>query len=310
MKFNGSTMRTNGYTKWIILFLVLFVPGLYVFNNFMFGLNYDEDITLKDDDFIAEYEADDPRLIEHIRKHYLIPPNSRETPYNLNNPDGKDFSHKRQSTIVDDILKNKRNGFFFEVGGYDGETYSNSLYFEKYLNWTGILVEPDGANLKRLRSKNRKAWVVKSCVDSGNRPRKMKLWGAMDIGALEPYMTPGRRFLTRLWRPTKTTTVWCFPFYSILLAVNQTKLDYFVLDVEGSEVPVLRSIPWEKVDITVVQMEYMVFGGLYWDRDESAKRRDEMRQFMRETLPQYKEHSVVFLDLIYVKDTDKSNSAR
>lgn len=46
----------------------------------------------------------------------------------------------------------------------------------------------------------------------------------------------------------------------------------------------------------------MVFQGVYWDKDLSNQRKDEMRKFMKENLPQYKEHKIVFLDIIYVKD--------
>jgi len=45
--------------------------------------------------------------------------------------------------------------------------------------------------------------------------------------------------------------VQCFPLYSYLLALNRTKVDYFSLDVEGSELDVLRTIPFEKLDIRV-----------------------------------------------------------
>lgn len=43
----------------------------------------------------------------------------------------------------------------------------------------------------------------------------------------------------------------CFSFYSILLAVGNPVVDYFSLDVEGAELPILKSIPWEKVNIKV-----------------------------------------------------------
>ena len=50
--------------------------------------------------------------------------------------------------------------------------------------------------------------------------------------------------------------VQCFPLYSILLALNQTRVDYFSLDVEGAEEGVLNSIPWDKVDIRTMSIEY------------------------------------------------------
>ena len=46
--------------------------------------------------------------------------------------------------------------------------------------------------------------------------------------------------------------VQCFPFYSILLAVGRTDVDYFGLDVEGAEYKILETIPWHKVNIKVI----------------------------------------------------------
>ena len=43
----------------------------------------------------------------------------------------------------------------------------------------------------------------------------------------------------------------CFPLYSYLAALNVTTVDYFSLDVEGAEFSILKTIPWNKVDIKV-----------------------------------------------------------
>ncbi len=45
----------------------------------------------------------------------------------------------------------------------------------------------------------------------------------------------------------------CFPLYSLLLAIGRTEIDYFSLDVEGSEYKILQTIPWLKVDIKVIK---------------------------------------------------------
>ena len=49
--------------------------------------------------------------------------------------------------------------------------------------------------------------------------------------------------------------VQCFPLYSILLSSGRTNIGYFSLDIEGAEMNVLRTIPWDKVDIKVIQIE-------------------------------------------------------
>jgi hypothetical protein len=37
------------------------------------------------------------------------------------------------------LFKQKRKGFFIEAGAFDGESFSNTLYLEKRLGWTGLL---------------------------------------------------------------------------------------------------------------------------------------------------------------------------
>ena len=49
---------------------------------------------------------------------------------------------------------------------------------------------------------------------------------------------------------------YCFPLYSIMLAMNRTTIDYFSLDVEGFELDILRTIPFDKLDIKTLSVEY------------------------------------------------------
>ena len=51
--------------------------------------------------------------------------------------------------------------------------------------------------------------------------------------------------------------VQCFPLYSLLLALNQTRVDFFSLDVEGDELKVLKTIPYKEVDIKMLTVEFV-----------------------------------------------------
>ncbi len=55
---------------------------------------------------------------------------------------------------------------------------------------------------------------------------------------------------------SKAKPTQCLPLYSLLLALNQTRVDYFSLDVEGAELKVLKTIPFKKLDIRVITAEY------------------------------------------------------
>ncbi|VDI69266.1 Hypothetical predicted protein [Mytilus galloprovincialis] len=48
----------------------------------------------------------------------------------------------------------------------------------------------------------------------------------------------------------------CFPLYSLMLALNRTTIDFFSLDVEGDEVNVLKTIPFDKLNIKMMTVEY------------------------------------------------------
>ena len=50
----------------------------------------------------------------------------------------------------------------------------------------------------------------------------------------------------------------CLPLYTILLALGNPTVNYFSLDIEGAEYPVLQTIPWDKVDIQVQSLPRIV----------------------------------------------------
>ena len=47
---------------------------------------------------------------------------------------------------------NFKDGFYIECGAYDGLNQSNTWYFEKELNWKGILIEPNKKIFKILKN--------------------------------------------------------------------------------------------------------------------------------------------------------------
>ena len=72
-------------------------------------------------------------LFRKKRKGFSIK-TSVETPY---------YSQYGQDKIINErIFNSKRNGFFVDIGANDGITGSNTYFFEKELNWTGVCIEP------------------------------------------------------------------------------------------------------------------------------------------------------------------------
>lgn len=192
--------------------------------------------------------ADDSRLIELIRDYYLVAPSNK--PYSLDHPDSLDNS-RGQAPIIDNMLKYKENGFYVESGAYDGEILSNTLLFERMRNWNGVLVEPNPDVFKKLMKKNRNAYAINACLSTEPYPTKKVLTGtSLQAKVLSQKSSKKRK------QKKQQKLVQCFPLYSILLALNQTSIDYFSLDVEGDEKGVLGTIPWQKVKIDMLSVEY------------------------------------------------------
>jgi hypothetical protein len=101
----------------------------------------------------------------------VIYPN-RSDPYRLSNAycisKSKCWSQINQDLEVSKLLQGMRNGFFMEAGGFDGETHSNSLYFEKYLDWNGILIEANPRLCSHIIRKCRKSMLVCGGISTNN----------------------------------------------------------------------------------------------------------------------------------------------
>ena len=65
--------------------------------------------------------------------------------------------------IKKNFFEGKKNGFFIEIGAYDGITGSNCYHFERFLNWDGIAIEPSNVQFEKLK-RNRKCKVLNNAI--------------------------------------------------------------------------------------------------------------------------------------------------
>ena len=75
-------------------------------------------------------------------------------------------SESHQDRFAISILKNKRNGFFVELGSASPKFSNNTFFMELYLGWHGIMVEMDPkyeASYKEIRHNS--VHVMKNALD-------------------------------------------------------------------------------------------------------------------------------------------------
>ena len=49
----------------------------------------------------------------------------------------------------------------------------------------------------------------------------------------------------------------CIPITTMMLALQQTRIDFLSLDVEGFELPILRTIRWDLISVRSMAVEYV-----------------------------------------------------
>ena len=69
------------------------------------------------------------------------------------------------------LFRNKKNGVFVDIGAYDGICGSNTYFFEKHLNWTGMCIEPSPDAFEKLE-KNRQSKCIRGCAWNKNEKKK------------------------------------------------------------------------------------------------------------------------------------------
>ena len=69
----------------------------------------------------------------------------RDHMHGQNGEDAAIFAHFFQ--------ERRGDGVYVEVGAYDGRTYSNSLFFEVALGWSGVLVEAHAVTIPACTSR-------------------------------------------------------------------------------------------------------------------------------------------------------------
>ncbi|XP_018010977.2 uncharacterized protein LOC108668302 [Hyalella azteca] len=111
----------------------------------------------------------DEAVIQAARETLIAP--AREGPYYLDNPRQKFYSQDGQDKYVKKIFRDMKGCFFFEVGALTGESLSNTLYLERNLGWTGVLMEPTPVSYHVLKNKNRRSHIMRACLapDTSNR---------------------------------------------------------------------------------------------------------------------------------------------
>lgn len=147
------------------------------------------------------------------------------------------YSQSQQDKWVCYLLDNKINGYYIDIGAYDGIATSNTYTLEKYLNWDGICIEANPESFLKLNH-NRSCKKVNAAVSDINGTCK---FGFDSIGS-------------------GNTKVNCFTLEQILIDNKvPNEIDYLSIDIEGHEYNVLSIFDFSKWKIKLMTVEHNLY---------------------------------------------------
>lgn len=161
--------------------------------------------------------------------------------------------------IIEHVFPGKRNGYFVEVGAANGKAASSCYLLETLYDWTGICVEPNDHFFQTLIQNRPRSLCENVCVS--DVPGTVQFMQSADIHQsycsgirenLEQFKYGSDEILRMGIEVTKPAVT-----LESLLAKHQAPhvIDYGAFDIEGSELAVLRSFPFDQYCFLALSLE-------------------------------------------------------
>ena len=150
----------------------------------------------------------------------------------------------------------KKNGFFIEIGAYDGIIGSNCYHFERFLNWDGIAIEPSNVQFEKLK-RNRKCKILNKAIsDEVKEVEFIEVTeGLTQMSGINNSSFKRNINIISNNQPSKTKSISLKTITFDEIAPKNRDIDYLSIDIEGGEMNLLKSIDFKINNIKVVSVE-------------------------------------------------------
>jgi FkbM family methyltransferase len=172
----------------------------------------------------------------------------------------KSYSQVGQDRFLfENFFRGKRGGVFVDVGAYDGERFSNTLFFEKTMGWSGLCIEPLPSAFLKLKA-SRKAICENVCVSDFEGEADFieadvgsdeQMWSGLTMRFDPRHVQRLARFATAQ-RPRRVKVV---KLSGLLSKHGFHRIDYCSIDTEGAELSILAELDTERFPVSVFTIE-------------------------------------------------------
>ena len=170
----------------------------------------------------------------------------------------KNILHRQGKTKLSKkkFFDRKKNGFFVEIGAYDGISGSNCYHFERFLNWDGIAIEPSIVQFEKLK-KNRKCKVLNNAIsDEVKEVEFIEVTeGLTQMSGINDNSFKRNINIISNNQTSKTKSIRLKTITFDEIIPKNIDIDYLSIDIEGGEMNLLKSIDFKINNIKVISVE-------------------------------------------------------
>ena len=178
-----------------------------------------------------------------------------------------------QDVFLDQYVFNRKtDGVFVEVGALDGFGASNTWFFEKDRNWSGLLIEPNPIEYRKMADHPRSRSKTENCaiLNTENVLDFISIEGPCNVLSCILQFCP-KEHLDRIdvefenykncpkghpnYSYKEIVKIQSYKLQTLLNKYDIKKIDLLSIDVEGAELEVLQSIDFDKTDISCLLVE-------------------------------------------------------
>jgi FkbM family methyltransferase len=161
------------------------------------------------------------------------------------------FSEREEEWLIRDFFKDRRNGYFVDVGANHYRLASKTYYLESVLGWTGLAVEPQTQfAADYLQHRPGSKFLPFFVSDVSDQTAKLYVLNRSSMVA-----SSDPNFVAQFGKPDEVRTVPTITLNDLLDREDVKAIDFLSIDIEQHEPQALRGFDVERFKPALVCIE-------------------------------------------------------
>mgnify|MGYP001177726685 CR=1 FL=1 len=166
----------------------------------------------------------------------------------------KYFSFSGVDVLIENIFRNKKKGFYVDVG-CQHPIKNNNTYLLHKKGWSGLNIDLDQDNINLFNLSRSKDTNICIAISSTVSEKNLFFYhNKSPINTIDPKVSKFQKAKVKEIKKIKTNTL-----NNILdsLVINENKIDLLSVDVEGHELDVFYGLDFDKYSPDVIVVEFL-----------------------------------------------------